>query len=176
MNLTQTAQFTRRAVATTIVLVLALTVGRVGWKTGVAVYRHFFPPQKPPPEVAFGKLPSQKIAAVDADSSEWEYILDTPTGRLPMTPDRLPVFPLAKVPATPLTEQSAQILAQSMGFSSAPQVLAPNEYRWNDSLRTLEMNIVSQNFSLKTKSFLPASKPRARLLQRLFLNSECAKG
>ena len=150
MNLTQTAQFTKRAVAALTILLSTLTIGRATWKIGAATYRHFVPPQKPPPEVEFGKLPSQEITALEVDTSNWTYTLDTPTERLPPMPDRLPVFPLTKPPATPLTEQRAKVLAKSLGFTSLPQALAPNKYRWSDDWRTLEMNIVSQNFSLNS--------------------------
>lgn len=148
MNLIQTARTTKRAVAAFIILLAVLTIGKTSWKTGIAVWQRFFPPQQPPPEVAFGKLPPQNILSIDINTSNWTYTLDTPTGRLPQTPDRLPVFPLTKVSTTPLTEQKAQNLAQTLGFTEPPQILASNKYRWSTTLKTLEMNIVSQAFSL----------------------------
>ena len=158
MNLTQTAQFTRRAIAATVFLIIALIVGRVGWKMGYAVYRHFVPPKSPPPEVRFGKIPQPQITSLRTKGEKIEYILDTPTGKLPQTPRQLPVSPMEKIDETPLSSQRAQRLAEDLGLSGPPKVLAPNTYEWGTGTKTLEMNIVSQNFSLTSNLHLLEAK------------------
>ncbi len=148
MSLSQVSKVTRRGVAAFIIFLAVITVGRIGWNVGVRVYHHFFPPEKPPPETAFGKISIPKIPSSDIDLSKWNYEPDTPTGRLPPMPDRLPVFPLEKNPTTPLTELQAEDLAKSLGFTSKPKAISPTEYRWEEGKRTLDMNIVSQAFTL----------------------------
>ncbi|MEA2020522.1 MAG: hypothetical protein U9M98_02270 [Patescibacteria group bacterium] len=148
MSLTKVSKVTRRGIAAFIIFLAVLTIGRIGWNVGVRIYRHFFPPKKPAPETAFGKIGIPKIPSSDINLSKWKYELDTPTARLPAMPDRLPIFPLEKNPTTPLTELQAEDLAKSLGFTSSPKAISPTEYRWEEGKRTLEMNIVSQAFSL----------------------------
>lgn len=149
MSLTRIAKTTRRGVAAFIIFIAVLTVGRIGWNVSVRIYQHFFPPQKPPPETSFGKIGIPTIPSTDIDLSEWTYEIDTPTGRLQTMPDRLPVFPLERNATTPLTELKAEDLAQSLGFTSQPTTVSPTEYQWRDDKRTLEMNVVSQAFTLE---------------------------
>lgn len=150
MNLTTTARITRRVVAATIVFLITLTAGQILWKVGYAVYRYFFPPQKPPPEVAFGKIPTPNFKGLKQTETGWTYELDTTTGRLPSMPDRLPVFPIEKSLATPLNEEKARELAQRLGFESPPKEIGFNLFRWKSGYRTLEMNIVSKHFILSS--------------------------
>lgn len=158
MNLTLTARYTRRIAAATVFLIIALIVGRTGWKVGYSVYRHFVPPKKPPPEVRFGEIPQPQISALEIEKEELEYVLDTPTGGFPQTPEQLPVFPMEKMPGTPLNAQRAQELAENLGLSGPAKVLAPNTYAWSTGTKTLEMNIVSQNFSLTSNLYLLEAK------------------
>ena len=69
MSLTKTAKVTRRIVATTVILIALLFVGRIGWDVGLTVYHHFFPPEKPPPETEFGKINLPQISGVNIDIS-----------------------------------------------------------------------------------------------------------
>ncbi len=179
MSLTHTAKVTRRAVAAFVILISLLFVGRVGWNVGLAVYRHFFPPEKPPPEVAFGRIPVPDITGLQVETSGLAFELDTPTGRLPHLPDRLPVFPLRNPGATPLTELKAEDLAESMGFAATPEMPSPSTYEWKSEWSTLRMNVVSQAFFLESNPQIleiilskgqapPESQAKARALS--FLN------
>ncbi len=179
MSLTKTAKVTRRAVAVFVIIISLLFVGRLGWNVGLSVYYHFFPPEKPPPETEFGKIALPQIPGTQSDTSKWNFTLDTPTGRLPHLPDRLPVFPLRNPAATPLTELKAEQLAASLGFTTKPQIPSPSIYEWKTNWRTLRMNVVSQAFVLESDpqileiqlsrgQSLPESQAKARALS--FLN------
>lgn len=176
MNLTQTAQYTRRAVAATVFLIILLTVGRVGWQAAYAVYRHFVPPKETPPETRFGKIPLPEITGLEIAKDGLEYVLDTPSGALPRIPSQLPVFPMERIPGTPLKDQEAQKLAESLGLSGPPQVLTPSNFQWSIGSRTLAMNIVSQNFTVSSNRYtlepklILGSAPAADKAQTAALN------
>jgi len=150
MSLTHTAQVTRRAVAATIVVLFLLMGGQLFWKVGYAIYQYFFPPQTPPPEAAFGKIPQAGIESLQTKYQNWNIVIDTPTGKLPQMEDRLPVFPLDTPVGTPFAQQKAKETARMLGFPSSPQVVSPSRFRWKTKTRQLEMNVVSQAFTLET--------------------------
>jgi len=135
------------------------------WGTAVTVYQHYFPPEEALPETGFGKIPSQNIPGLEIEGEDVTYTLETPTGRLPDLPHQLPVFPLKKVTATPLKSQRAQELAKQLGFSSPPKILSPSSQRFIAEAKSLEINIVSLNFSLDAdlsilgKGLSPGSAP-----------------
>jgi len=148
MTLTQVAQYTRRTVAAAVFLVIALFVGRIGWNVGYAVYRHFVPPKAPPPEVRFGKIVGPQIKGITLGGGNLDYVLDTPTGKLDPLPTQLPVFPPKKALRTPFSSQKATELARELGFNGAPEVVSPSTYRWSEGVRSLEMNIISRDFTV----------------------------
>jgi len=165
MSLTQTAKQTRKTVTLSLILLVALVAGKAVWGTAVTVYQHYFPPEEALPETGFGKIPSQNIPGLEIEGEDVTYTLETPTGRLPDLPHQLPVFPLKKVSATPLKSQRAQELAEQLGFSSPPKILSPSSQRFIAEAKSLEINIVSLNFSLDAdlsilgKGLSPGSAP-----------------
>jgi len=191
MTLTETAQLTKRGAA---VLIIALTAGFTGRAAWSRIKPIIFPPQTPPPEVAFGKLLRLEIPGLPlAETSKPEYVVDTTTGRLPQDlPDRAKVYRIILPETTLLTSQRAKDLAAKLGFSQSPQKISSSEYRFENSEegRILQMNITTGNFDLETDvkkltdlaSGSPPSKAAAveqaaTFLQNLgLLNDDYTKG
>ncbi len=165
MSLTQTARNTRKAVTLSIILLIVLATGKVAWGVAVTVYQNYFPPEEALPETGFGKIPPQNIPGLEIEGENVAYTLETPTGRLPDLPSQLPVFPIKRVSTTPLKSQRAQELAAQLGFSSPPKILSSSSQRFIAEAKSMEINIVSLNFSLDTdlsilgKSLSPGSAP-----------------
>jgi len=152
MTLTETAQLTKK---TAVALVIISTAGFTGREVWTRAKTLLFPPKLPPPEVAFGKLPSPQIPRLPfKGGSSPQYVVDTTTGRLPTDlPDRAKVYKIILPTVTHLTSQRAKNLAAELGFSKSPQKLSSSDYFWTDpeAGRSLEMNITTGNFLLETE-------------------------
>ncbi|MFW6110028.1 MAG: hypothetical protein ACOC6Q_01225 [Patescibacteria group bacterium] len=165
MNLTQTAKFTKKAIIFAGLGLVLLLFGRLGWGAAVSVYHHFVPPEEEQPQVAFGKLPSQKITGSSIEGEGATYQLDTTTGNLPSIPKLLPVFPYKKLLSTPLQEQQTTQIAENLDFYTNPKKLSTNTYEWKLPTRTLRINGISKDLTLTTdlghleKSLEPGSAP-----------------
>jgi hypothetical protein len=151
MTLTELARFTKiGSVVAVGLLLLALVVPSSFHR----LQEIFFPPRLPPPEVAFGKLPSLGIPNLPLKEGVTpEFILDTKTGRLPKNlPDRLKVYKITPTAPSPLVGERAKELAAKLGFRGDPQRLSSSEYRWEDDKknRSLNVNIITSHFSLET--------------------------
>jgi hypothetical protein len=151
MTLTETARLTKRAAVAFAIIVIVVFSARAVWSRARTI---LFPPKVPPPEVAFGQLPSPQIPNLPfKEGSNPQYVLDTTTGRLPTNlPDRAKVYQIILPPVTHLTSQRAKDLASELGFSGAPQKISSSDYRWENAQKgqTLKMNITTGNLTLET--------------------------
>lgn len=164
MTLTELARLTKiGSVVAVILILLALVI-----PSSLHRLREiFFPPRLPPPEVAFGKLPSLSIPNLPLkEGVAPEFVLDTKTGRLPKNlPDRLKVYKITPAAPSPLAGEKAKELAAKLGFRGDPQRLSSSEYRWEDDQqnRSLNVNITTNHFSLgtdiKSLTGLPPGSP-----------------
>jgi len=151
MTLTETAQLTKRSAVVLTVILLAYFTSQAVW---ARVKPIIFPPRLPPPEVAFGKLPTPAIPSLPLEEgASPKYVVDTTTGRLPQDlPDRAKVYKIILPKTTLLSSTRAKELATKLGFSGDPQRISSSEYRWEkaETGRTLKTNITTGNFSLET--------------------------
>lgn len=151
MTLTETAQLTKKSA---VILILILATGFTARAVWTRVKPIIFPPRLPPPEVAFGKLPTLQIPNLPfKEGSSPKYVVDTKTGRLPTDlPDRAKVYKIILQKTTLLTSQRAKELAAKLDFSQSPQKISSSEHRWENPNegRTLNMNITTSNFTLET--------------------------
>jgi len=151
MTLTETARLTKRGVAVFVILAVAYFSSRAVW---TYLKGTVFPPKLPPPEVAFGKLPTLEIPRLPLkEGSSPEYVVDTKTGRLPTDiPDRAKVYKIILPPPTHLAGERAQTLATELGFSEEPQKLSSSDYFWEkaEEGKTLKINIITGRLSLET--------------------------
>ncbi len=151
MTLTETAQLTKKSA---VILILILTTGFTARAIWARVKPIIFPPKIPPPEVAFGKLPTLEIPNLPfKEGPSPKYVVDTKTGRLPTDlPDRAKVYKVILPKTTLLTSQRAKELAAKLGFLKDPQKISSSEYRWEspDEGRVLKMDITTSSFLLET--------------------------
>lgn len=151
MTLTEVASLTKKSAAILLILLTAGFTLRAVWSRAKPV---LFPPKTPPPEVAFGKLPTLEIPNLPfKEGPSPKYVVDTKTGRLPTDlPDRAKVYKIILPKTTLLTSQRAKELATKLDFLKDPQKISSSEYRWEtpDEGRTLNMNITTSSFILET--------------------------
>ena len=108
-----------------------------------------FPPQAPPPNHAFGKLPELSFPAVATPSAKLTFQLQTISGDIPAASPSANVYFMPKPPPNLLALNTAQDFATKLQFNSTPIQESKNIYRFNDPtlpLRLLRYDIVSGNF------------------------------
>ena len=151
MTLTETAQLTKRGAVVFLILVVGYFGSRAVW---TRVKDIVFPPKLPPPEVAFGKLPTLEIPRLPfKEGAHPEYVVDTKTGRLPTDiPDRAKVYKIILPSPTHLAGERAKELAADLGFSEEPRKLSSSDYFWEraEEGKTLKINIITGQLSLET--------------------------
>lgn len=150
--LTKTSISARRAIRYAVYLVIVFFAVRFTVRTGIALYKKFFPPAPPPPTVAFGKLPKIPFP-IKPGMTDVTYKLETPEGALPKLIDQLPVY--AMPPFTPKIKafSDAKEKAQRLGFSVDGQSIIENIpnvfiFKKPGSSAILTMNIISGTFSI----------------------------
>lgn len=151
-TLTQTAYYTRRTINWMILAVIGYILLRIFWGTFTTVWFIVFPPQAPPPNHAFGKLPAVQFPATPADAPKITFKLETIEGRVPPASPSAAVFFMPKSPANLLALTRTEDFAQRLQLSPTPISESKNIYRFDDpefSLRRLRYDIVSNNFILR---------------------------
>lgn len=152
MSLTETAFYTRRAINYTILGVIAYIILRIFWSIFLTLFYIFFPPQAPPPNHAFGKLPSLVFPATATPSGNLTFELQTIQGGVPAASASANVFFMPKTPPNLLALNTAQDFATKLQFDPTPVQESKNIYRFNDPefpLRRLRYDIVSGNFIIR---------------------------
>jgi len=151
MTLTETAQLTKRSAIVLTVILLAYLTSQAVW---ARVKPIIFPPRLPPPEVAFGKLPTPTIPSLPfKEGASPRYVIDTTTGRLPQNlPGQAQVYKIILPKTTLLSSTRAKELAAKLEFLGEPRKISSSEYRWEDADkgRTLNINIATGNFLVET--------------------------
>lgn len=152
MSLTETAFYTRRAINWTIIGVVSYFILRIFWGVIVIVWFMIFPPQAPPPNHAFGKLPAIKFPAVASGSAQLTYQLETIDGSLLVASASAGVYFMPKSAPNLLGLNKAEEFARELQFDPTPIQENKNIYRFNDPenpLRRLRYDIVSKNFIIR---------------------------
>jgi hypothetical protein len=161
MTLTEVVRLTKIG---SVLAVFLLLISLILPSSLAAIKSTLFPPKTPPPEVAFGKLPSLKLSGLPIkEGITPEYVLDTKTGRLPKDlPDRLKVYKVVLPAPSPLAAEKAKELASKLGFSGEPEKRSSREFMWknNSEKRQLNMDITTGNFELKTEPQSLGDLPR----------------
>jgi hypothetical protein len=151
-NLTETAYYTRRAINWTILAVIGYIVLRIFWGVLVIAWFIIFPPQAPPPNNAFGKLPALKFPVIASESAQLTYQIETIDGTLPTASTSAAVYFMPKNAPNLLGLNKAQEFAQEFQFDPTPIQESKNIYRFNDlenPLRRLRYDIISKNFIIR---------------------------
>ena len=157
MTLTETAKATKRFLKIGLTVLSGLIVI---WLIYIFVYNNFYVPYKKSqikPEQKFGTIQKPIFPKSVADSASFEYNLDTQYGGLPTNiPKLMNVYFITPHETTLLAPDRTRKLANSLDFSSDPQILSPSEYRYSDEWggqMTIELN--TGNFSYRR--VIPAS-------------------
>lgn len=152
MSLTDTAFYTRRAINWAILGVIAYILLRIFWSIFITLFLIVFPPKAPPPNHAFGKLPSIKFPATATASGKLTFQLQTIEGDVPRASVSANVYFMPKTAPNLLALNGAQDFAGRLQFDPTPIQESKNIYRFNDPefpLRRLRYDIVSGNFILR---------------------------
>ncbi len=154
-SLTETAYYTRRTINWTIIAVVGYIILRMFWGILINVYVTVFPPKAPPPNHAFGTLPTLKFPASAASpSGQLVYQLQTIQGSVPDASPSANVYFMPKTGSNLLALSTAQTFAKRLGFDITP-ISDPsnnNVYRFDDPtapLRHLWYDVVSTNFIIR---------------------------
>jgi hypothetical protein len=148
-SLTYVAVTARRAIRYGIYFILLILVGRLILALGLNVYKTVFPPPPPPPTVAFNRLTPLPFPTKE-NLPQFTYTVETPSGGLPKFPDQRKVYFMPKISASLTSLEDAKKKAAGMGFTSQPQQVTSNIYKFTNpnSNATLEMNIINGVFSI----------------------------
>ncbi len=152
MSLTETAYYTRRTINWTILGVIGYFILRIFWGIAVIVWFIVFPPQAPPPNHAFGKLPAIKFPSVASSSARPTLQLETIDGTLAIASTSANVYFMPKSAPNLLGLNRAQEFAREFQFDPTAIQENKNIYRFNDTenqLRRLRYDIVSKNFIVR---------------------------
>lgn len=153
-SLTITAYYTRRAINWTILAVIIYMILRIFWTILVGLWIFLFPPQPPPPNNAFGKLPAIRFPApkTPPPAGQLTFTLETISGTVPKASDSAYVFFVPKAAANLLALPKTQEFARRLNLDPTPIQETKNMYRFADRdfiLRSLKFDIITGNFMLR---------------------------
>lgn len=180
-SLTYVAVTARRAIRYGIYFIMLILVGRLVLALGLNVYKTIFPPPPPPPTVNFNILTALPFPKKEG-LPQFTYSVETPSGTLPKFPDQRKVYFMPKISASLTSLEDAQKKAAGMGFTSQPQQVTSNIYKFTNpnSNATLEINIINSVFSISydlVNDPVPlTSQPPTEQLGAAEINSYLARG
>lgn len=126
---------------------IVVTILFIFFKGGEIAKNLFFPTPPPPPEQKFGKLPPVTFPVQNPQN--FEYKINTLTGRLPSFPDRMKVYKVKKKEPSLVALKSARDKLQPIGYTENESKVSEEEYQWtNSSGQTIRMNILTGNFKI----------------------------
>jgi len=137
----------RKTIKYSFLAIIALFSIRAGWGVFKQYWRARHPLPSAPPDVAFGKLPAIEFSS-GAKKPQKEFILQTVSSNLPKMPDRAKVFFVIPQENQLLALEKTNRLAKNLGFSSEPEKIREDLYRYrNQSLKTiLTINPLTKTF------------------------------
>jgi len=146
-SLTETSYLTRRIIKYSFLAIVALLLIRSGWGIFKQYWRARHPLPSTPPDVAFGKLEAIQFSS-GKEKPQKGFILQTVSGDLPKMPDQAKVFFVIPQENQLLALEKTNQLAKNLGFSSSPEKIREDLYRYrNQSLKTiLTINPLTKTF------------------------------
>jgi len=123
---------------------------------GSFLIKTFFPKPAPPPQQAFGKLPSI-IFPEDIIKPPTSYQLDTISGNLGQFSDRSNVYKTVAPVPTLLDLQRTRAGLSSTSFITNETYINDTQYSWNDRRRPdkkIKINIISSDFTITSNYLL----------------------
>lgn len=151
-SLTETAYYTRKGVNWVILSVIAYFILRLTWGLFVALWLYFFPPQAPPPNHAFGKIPAVKFPNSASGSAQLTFRLEMIEGAVPTASNAATVYFMPKNSATLNSLDTAKEFARKLDFTIEPKQESKYLFLFEDletPLRMMRYDIISKNFVLR---------------------------
>ncbi len=152
-TLTDTAYYSRKTINWSILVIIFYIIARIAFSIAVAVYLQIFPPQPPPPNYKFDRLPAVKFPSpIASPSGEMTYRLETIEGYVPHASDSAIVYFMPKNAPALLGISNATTFAKRLNFGESPIQETKSLYRFSDEaapLRMMRYDIVSKNFYLR---------------------------
>ncbi|KUK79308.1 MAG: hypothetical protein XD95_0478 [Microgenomates bacterium 39_7] len=152
-TLSDATDFGRKALVGLGIGVVTYLVLRMLFITVANYYKAMNPPPPPPPTVGFGRLPS--LVFPEKEEVVWpeKMSLETARNRLPQFGDRAKVFAMEVPTPNLLGDSKARNIAARYGFTSQPEILDANNYRWikyQPIEYIFEINLINYNFTLRS--------------------------
>jgi len=108
-------------------------VAKAGLGYGIDYYKKTRPPIVVAPEARFGLITPTKIDSIKLNQETGPiYILDTKTGKLPILPQRLKIYPAVTPTLSILAEKKVKVVATVFGFVRDPEKISFTEFKWSD--------------------------------------------
>lgn len=151
-NLTETAHYARKVVKFSVMGLVSIIILRFSWGIFFRWWMAVHPPPPPPPTVTFGVLLAP-VFPLPAKNSISSYRLETVSGTTPDFGIQVKVFFMPSFRANVLGAELATKMANSMGFSRAPETTDEQIYVWSRSgvlPGELKINLITGFFSLNT--------------------------
>lgn len=145
-SLTETAYFSRKAIKYGGIALVVLMVGKVAFTSFQNYWKKAHPKPPPPPNTAFGKLPSI-LFPEKSGLPTFNYKMETISGSFPSFSNQAKVYFTPQPANNLLNESRTKSWVNLMGFSNEP---IKNNFDWklnNDPEKTtLEVNELTRNF------------------------------
>jgi hypothetical protein len=151
-SLTHTSTISRKAIRYGIYAIIFLIIARFTVRSGIAIFRFFFPPSPPKPTIDFGTLPSIPFPEKEVPDN-LNFTLETPDGKLPNLPSQTEIFFMPPIASNIRALEVAKNKANSLGFNPNGKPVVENVknvylFQKEGSPATLTMNIISGIFSI----------------------------
>lgn len=139
----------RQAIKFGIIIAIFGIIARIAIFVGLNVYHKSNPPKPPPPSAAYGRIEEIKFPKQTVDASKLTYKLETPSGGLPILPDRMHVYVMPTSTSTLFSLDESTAKAKALGFNVQPVQISDTIYRYNNNAvpSALEINIVTGVFT-----------------------------
>lgn len=127
---------------------VALSLIWITWLLLSFVWGTIFPPPPLGPDSHFGKISKAFEPNFRVGSTIFE--LDTPGGKLPQSPNILPVFVIPNLTGKFVSLDTGKKIAHGGGMDSEPTKLSEFEWSWTakkNRNKSLRLNIVTNNFN-----------------------------
>ncbi len=151
-TLTETAYYARKYIRFGAIGLVTFIILRIIFTIIVQFIVVRLPPRPLLPNNAYGKLTAITFSQTASPAAQLTFSLQTIEGTVPTASSAARVYFMPKNRANLLSLSRAQSLVGRIGFTTTPGQISKTFYRWVDlasPLRTIEMDIVSNQFSLK---------------------------
>lgn len=147
-QLTITSHYVRKGIKFGIIGLLSFFIIKTSFGIFKSYWQKAHPPAPPPPDTAFGKLPSVNLPNQNVNKPT-NLVLETISGGLPDDlPTQTKVYFIPQKGGRFHSLDQATEIAGNMGLTSEPQKITENTYKYTNQQNDTEMtiNVLTQNF------------------------------